>query len=474
MLRYGSPSVLCCGAAWLLLGAMSAHAQDVDPAKAALDARQAEIAAQLQRLESRMLELAERLAETEPANAERIRSGLDLLGRTQIRDRVNALIEKLRGADLADAEQVQVEVIRDLDGLLKLLRSSSSELERRREERRRLEETRRRIQRLADEQSTQLYRLMEKLENESQQATPPSDDGSPLDGLERAQRDLHRDADALSRELQETPPDAPKTPGSEGVQRSADRMRDAADQLGGKDGEKAKASEEAALEELQKTLDELDDALRQVRQEEREETLTALGARFRSMLEREREIREVVTSVADRPPGEWTRSEELAVQEAANRQSETAEDCRTALRILRDEGTTVIVPELVAAISSDMDRLAGWLGSSDLSATPLAVLDDVIASLEELVETMEDQREKESEDGPPQGPPPNSQQQTAGLLPPSTELRLLRSSQVRINERTQPLSEANVSEAGALERFQELAARQIRLAELARRMNERQ
>jgi len=467
----GISAVRRTAAIWLLVGAALAHAQEPARPAPALDARQAEIAAQLQRLESRMLELAERLAETEPANAERIRGGLDHLGRTQLRDRVTALVEKLRGADLAQAEQVQAEVIRDLDALLRMLRSSSSELERRREERRRLEEMKRRIQRLADEESTQLYRLMEAMERgEGQDAAPGAE--SPLDALERAQRELQRGADALSRELRETPPETPQTPGAEGVQRAAERMRDAADQLGGQDAEKAKASEEAALAELQQTLDALDEALRQVRQEEREETLTALGARFRSMLEREREIRETVTSVADRKPAEWTRSEELAVQEAANRQAETAEDCRTALRILRDEGTTVIVPELVAAISSDMDRLAGWLGSSDLSPTPRAVLDDVIAMLEELVETMENQRDEASQEPPPEGPPPGQQQQTQSLLPPSTELRLLRSSQVRVNERTESLSSGEDAQATA--RFHELAARQIRLAELARRMNERQ
>lgn len=500
MIRYAYNSsrlarffALCtCAAAF----AASTQAQEIEtpvpsaPAAAngVLWERQRTIRERVLRLESSMLSLSRLLAESEPEKAERLRDALEYVGAHRIKARLQTLTETLEARRFSEAERLQADLLADLDKLLKLLTTSMNELERRREQRRRLEELKQVVQALLDEQ-LQLFQQTRGVGERSEQAQSgedmePSTDGGAdaelaemLRRLEQFQRELQKRTDDKRRELQK-PPEGERLPGAPQIEQAAGRMRKAADALGEHNAGSAGEEQRAALEQLRDALDELEETLRQVRREESEETLAALEVRLRGMLDREKRIRETVHRLSDREPAAWTRVERLQLADAADAQRQTAEECRTTLRLVVDEGTTVIVPELLRQACGDMDRLVGRLAGQDLSADTQRALDDVISTLEELLGAVERKREEDAQ--LEQEGRQAQQAQTQPLLPGSAELKLLKNSQLRLNDRTTELAAEGsgglmVNDPEEVEReLGRLSERQRRLAELARRMNERQ
>jgi len=432
-------------------------------AESPLHVRQQSIQDRWQRLESRMLRLSRQLAETEPEQVERLHEALDRAGEKGVRRRVEELITLLRSGRLSDAEREQQALLTDLEALLELLTSTTNELDLRRAERQRLEGFKRTIRRLMDEQTEDLHRLRQSAErDDAGNATDES-----LRELERLQRQTQEKASKLQDEMRPRDEPSPPTPGIQPVGRAVESMRDAGDRIGERQFDEAQERQQKALEELQSALNELDDALRQVRREELEETLTALEIRFRRMLERERGIREEVAALHEKGTDRWAHAEQRQLGQLTEAQLQVADDCDTTLRILLDEGTTVIMPELVRQLAGDMRAVADALDRGDVSESVRGLLDDIIELLEEIVGAIQAKRDADTR-ATEQGDPRAAQGGPQSLLPGSAELKLLRSAQLRINART-----AALDEAGAREQAERLAARQRRLSELARQMSER-
>jgi len=299
------------------------------------------------------------------------------------------------------------------------------------------------------------------------------DGRAALEDIERAQRTLERQAADVAEKMKAPADTAPKTPGERQVHGARQHMQGAADRLGEQAEEEAQVEQQAALEQLQRAQEELDDALRQVRREELEETLAALETRFKSMLTRERQVRQEVATLYTKGSDRWTRTDQLKLTELAQTQRGVADDCAAVVRILVGEGTTVILPEMVEQLGRDVADVASRLEQSDLAPPTQTALDLVIEVLAEIVSAIEVRRQEER-DAAAQAPDAGANDAGRPLLPGSVELKLLRSAQLRINEQT---AAADAADAQPLEErrpmLQRLAQRQRQIAEMSRRMNER-
>lgn len=461
------------------------HAQSAPPSsttKAPLADRQREVLSRVQRLESTMLKLTKLLAEGEPEKAERMKDALDLAGKRQIKGRVEALVQLLQREKLGDADTQQSALIKDLEALLQTLTNPANELDARRAEREKLEALKRSIRTLMDEQTQHLYRTqqVEKRRQEAEAAgKSAAETGEMLDKLEEMQRQTERKTAELQREMLPKPDEQkPTRPGADQMREASEQMREAADKMGQDKPADAKKSEQQALEKLQQALDELDDALRQVRKEEMDETLSAIETRLRDLLAREKMVRETIRPLESKATADFSRAEQAQIVEATTNQKKVAEDCAQVLRIVVDEGTTVIVPELLKQLSADMAFASERLDHSQADGVTARLLDDIITQLEEILAAVEKRREQNrEEENQPQPDQPQPDQGPKPLLPTSAELKLLRSAQVRINERmpaTQDAAEAQPAPTpGAAAEMQRLSTRQTQLVDLARRMNER-
>lgn len=572
--------------------------------RAALPARQKAIRDRLERLEERMLRLAQLLRETEPDKSEKLRDAVELSGRERLRARIAELVTLLSAAQFSDAERRQEELIGDLESVLRLLTSSLNDLDRRRQEREKIEALRRDIRGVMEEQTANLYRTQEAIgaaalerelramserlskladeqaaladdvqtapaqraerqaqsESAAREAAdalrklagqqPENDEGGAAAAareaaqrvdeaaeamkqareklesgaaeqapasqkqaeqalrqaaerlareqeqqqqrrdardLEQAERQTAEKTGQIHKKMSQQDAESSASPGAREVGRAQENMQRAADRLGEQNPQDSAPAQSAALDELQSAMNELDDALRQIRREETEETLTALEARFRSMLAKEEHIHSVVTDLDAKGAVAWQRTDRLQLAAAVVDQRQVVEDCDTVLRIVTTEGTTVVVPEIMRQLGADMRVVAERLDAGDSSAATRRILADVIDVLKELLAAVERKREENSQNDPPPGEQGSPPDQSEPLLPGSAELKLLKSGQLRIIRQTEELkqqapaaaavAEPPASDATAPEqlrrRFAELSERQKLLSELARKMHER-
>jgi len=200
--------------------------------------------------------------------------------------------------------------------------------------------------------------------------------------------------------------------------------------------------------------------------------LAALEARLRGLLGREKRVFETVRGLGAKDMTDWTRVDRLHLSDAAALQEDCQTDCGAVLRLVVDEGTTVIVPVLLQQLHEDMADSAERLLRQDVSVNTRRLLKDIITLLEELLDAVERKREEDAK-LEQQGDQSEGDCQPP-LLPGSAELKLLKSSQVRLNERSLDLMGRRETPIEVLERAAgRMSERQRRLADLARRMNER-
>ena len=147
------------------------------------------------------------------------------------------------------------------------------------------------------------------------------------------------------------------------------------------------------------------------------------------------------------------------------------------LRILEEDGTSVVLPRMLHRAAADMRSVANRLTESDVGPLTQLVQQHIAATLADLVEAVQHQRDDMAEGEGGNSPPDD---EDAPLLPTSAELKMLRAAQVRLHQRTQAIAEAvdagaDLTDDGRISRsviLSEIASHQSELAEAAREMRD--
>ncbi len=208
-----------------------------------------------------------------------------------------------------------------------------------------------------------------------------------------------------------------------------------------------KAKKEGAVEEQEKALRELDTAkaeleeiLRQLREEEMKRLLAMLEARFLKVLQIQREIYSGTVRLDKIPVVERSHAYEIDTGRLSNREAEIVQEVEKALSLLRQEGSSVAMPEAVEQVRDDMQQLVHRLAEGKTEVLTQNIESDVIKELEEIIEALKKaQKDAENKKKPP-GPSPNSQPQDPPLIDQLAELKMIRALQMRVNRRTERYS----------------------------------
>lgn len=316
-----------------------------------------------------------------------------------------------------------------------------------------------------DETREKIERAIRRLNDEARRLRQ----ADQTQALEQAERALEADARAAQDAQESQGKQQAAKPGKERLQKAREKMQKAADELSEQDVDESETQQREALDELQQTIEELEDALRQTRQDEMEETLGALEAKLKALVARAERGRESLAPLAklrgaaleDR---ETIRSLGGAADEVAAMRSDTA-DIR---RLLVDEGTTVLLPELLEQVATDLSASEKSLRAKS-PAAGMSALESAIAALREVLEAVvqrRDEMQKQEQEGQQMG---GGNKAIQALLPGSTELKLLRSAQARVHAETAELS-GSADPTGEI--YAALAERQAKLIDLARKMQQ--
>jgi hypothetical protein len=268
------------------------------------------------------------------------------------------------------------------------------------------------------------------------------------------------------------PPSAPQN-----LDKAEQHMEDAAEDLEEERPDDAAEPQEDALEQLEQVQRDLEEALLQLRKEEREEMLRDLESRFRDMLGKQKGINDKTLSLDQVGEANFRRPEHLQLAELSSQQKALAEKAATCVHILDEEGTTVAFPHMVEQIAADMDTVADRLAAFQAGSLTQSIQVEIVDALEQLLEALKKMRQENEQQGASRGGGNQANNANRPLLPPSAELKLLRSSQWRVNTRTtaieQARSEGTESELSANENLQKVAIRQFECEEIAKQMRDR-
>lgn len=334
------------------------------------------------------------------------------------------------------------------------------------------------------EQSTENSGKQDQSQQDSSKQSKPQD-SKQNEGSEKSEGSSEKsESDSGSESQSESSSDKQQQPKTreenarERVQQAKKRMQQAQQKMDEENRQEAVEEQLEAERELREAVDELEKILRQIREEEIERSLVDLESRLRRMNEQERMIREE-TGRLDKLEGDARdRTLDIQANKLAIEQSKVVMEGQRALLLLQDEGSSTAFPEALDQIVRDAQTVAKKLSQGNVSSTTQAIEDEILFSLEELLESLKQvQKKREENKRQASGQPGQGGSEDQPLVDNLAELRLLKTLQLRVNRRTQSLAQrldkiedtlGQVEDADSRAEMEELATRQQKIYEVTR------
>lgn len=269
---------------------------------------------------------------------------------------------------------------------------------------------------------------------DSQNQPSEGQQSSPQEGQQSSGEQPSGQQQSPSQQEQEQ--EQSSNPVQQRIEAAKERMKDAQENL-----EQAKKNEsieemKKAEAELAKAKEELEEILRQLREKEIERALADLETRIRKLRDEEKKVYESTVRLDE--VDEAQRVGEFRIQSGkiSSAQASLSNEADGLLLMLQDEGSSIAFPVALEQIRDDMEQVAQWLRDQKVGEMTQAIEQDVITSLDELIEALvaaQEERENGNSNQQQQGQP--GQPGEEPLVNKIQELKLIRGLQVKINRR---------------------------------------
>ncbi len=263
------------------------------------------------------------------------------------------------------------------------------------------------------------------------------------------------------------------------IEQAQRKMEEAKKALDDAERKGAVEKQREAESELRSAIEALEEILRQLREEEIERSLASLETRLRRMLEMQNKVLEETLRLQEITGEQATRQIEVRAGTLAGQERKILEEGRRAFLLLREEGSSAAFPEAMEQVNTDIGNIVERLTKSDIGKLTTTVEQEIVSSLEEmvaaLVQVQKDQKEKKQKQQ--QGQQQQGEPGEQPLVDKLAELRLVRTLQVRINNRTTSLSQmladpadvvGQAKDADILKEVKGLADRQSSIQQVTR------
>jgi hypothetical protein len=306
----------------------------------------------------------------------------------------------------------------------------------------------------------------------------------------KAEQDATREkTDDLAARMAEPPPlvATPEgdVPGREEVAQASGEMRDASQELGqGRPG-RASRSQARALDRLNRGRERTEEALEQLQQAFRERLLAYLREKFGYMLAEQRSITQATRSLDLKlkalrlrgselgSPGsgsapEIERRDRQLAESLSAREGELMAVSEDILDLLQEDGTTLVFPQVVGEIRADLENVKGLLSRIETGELTQSIQRDIEKAIEEILAALEEAYKKPPPPNPNQGR--EGQSGTSPLLARSSELKMVRALQLRVNQRTRDFDLGRDPSGEAVEELS--PAKKLQVDEIARKQKQ--
>lgn len=198
------------------------------------------------------------------------------------------------------------------------------------------------------------------------------------------------------------------------------------------------------------------------------------------MLELQRAVREQTEKLGGLTGEAKDRQLEIQANKLAVEQTKVVMEGQRALLLLQDEGSSLAFPEALEQVNRDAQAVKRRLEEANVGSGTLAVEDEILGALEEMLESLKQvqkKREENKERKQQQQQQQGGEEQTEPLVDAIAELKLIKTLQLRVNRRTQRLAaDANnaddvvgqIGDSALLAELKDLATRQQKIQEVTR------
>ncbi|MBR5161600.1 MAG: hypothetical protein IKW80_08225 [Thermoguttaceae bacterium] len=226
------------------------------------------------------------------------------------------------------------------------------------------------------------------------------------------------------------------------LKKAQQKMEEAQKKLEQAQKEGAVEKQEEALRELEKAKSELEEILRQLREEEEKRKLAQLEVRFKKMLELQKSIYDSTLRLDERLKKNDGKDADgtLSVESVrlSGRENDVYMEGNKALLLLQEDGTAVAMTEALASAVEDIEGVIELFNKANVGVSNQTRQENIIATLEELLDAikreLKDMEDKEQQNQDGESP---SGEMIEALVDQLSELKMIRSMQMRINKTTQ-------------------------------------
>ena len=240
-------------------------------------------------------------------------------------------------------------------------------------------------------------------------------------------------------------------PGKKNIELAVPKQKNAAGSLKDAKPSKARRDQKDAEDQLQEAKKKLADALAQMRQELQEEVLRALEERFTAMLAKQvaltsrtkvtQKRRKRIEALAQ--SGIVPTSVKTACRKISKGERSLEVEANSALRLLIEEGSTAVFPEIVKELAGELKAVAKLLETYATGEVTTVRQMEVERLLKALLEAL--RKQIEYKDSDQKGQSNNDGEQP--LVPLSAELRMLRTLQEGVNRKTKVVNKLKKGKA---------------------------
>jgi hypothetical protein len=235
--------------------------------------------------------------------------------------------------------------------------------------------------------------------------------------------------------------DQPDFPGKKQIQDATEEQKKAEDNIDKGNNDAAAKNQADATKKLEDAKKKLEELLRQLREEEIERILAALQGRCEKMLAMQKDVRDGTVSLdktmKDRGSPKIDAADAQRGLELSDKEKAIVKEADTALELLRGEGSSVAFPVVFDFVRDLMMNVEKRLRKTDAGATTVATEEEIIASLEEMIDALKKARKENGQPPPPGGGGGGGGQQNQPLLQEIQELKMIRNMQLRVNRMTE-------------------------------------
>ncbi len=270
-------------------------------------------------------------------------------------------------------------------------------------------------------------------------------------------------------------PQSPEQEAQSQLDDAIKQMRQAEQELKQANRDQAVEQQKKAEENLRAAIDRLEKILRQLREEEMQRELARLESRLRKMAQMQGKVLDDTKLLAAIPDTQRDRQVDVKSGNLAFEEKKIVLEADRAMLLLREEGSSVAFPEVMAQIRGDMQRVAERLSGTKLDLVTVGIQDDILAGLEEMIAALQqaqrdlEKKKQEQQQGGGQG---GGEQQEQPLVEQIAELKLIRTMETRIKSTTERYAgmivEAPTDAAEVVPLLKDLSQRQSNLYRVTR------